>query len=297
MSTLTKAVGYIRVSTEKQNDGDHALERQAEEIRKWCATRRISLLAIFDDTSSATHDLSAERRPGLRDALASATRENACLIVPEPTRLFRNAAAAGNWLDKHSVPVGSVYHDAVLDRQQILTAVESGEAFAQATRDGTAKALAEKRNSGVKLGSKTDRSAANAASAKARAIKSDNLVDEIASILLQNPAYRGLNNEGLAAILNSRGILTGANNPWTRDTIKRHRVRAKKRLLEWETDVEDDDVSVVELPKQTVTSEPAPSPIATSPQTHAPTPDTTPVVEQEDDEDAEMKKNPFFGMF
>ncbi len=297
MRTLTTAVGYIRVSTEKQNEGDHALERQAEKIRQWCAAHRLRLIGIYDDTSSATQDLSAERRPGLRDAMASASRENACLIVPETTRLFRNVSAASKWLDSHSVPVVSVDHDAVLDKQQILTTVESGEVFAQATRDGTAKALAEKRTAGVKLGSKADRSAAVVASAKSRALRSDRIVDDIASVLTEKLAFRNLNNQGLADLLNDRGILTGANNPWTRDTIKRHRVRAEKRIQEWEADVEDDDASVVELSKQPIAPGLASSPFASTTPTPSLAPDTAPVVEPEDDEDAEMKGNPLFGMF
>ena len=46
------AVGYVRLSTEKQAKGDKDFERQAQGIRKVCARRGMKLLGIYADTAS-----------------------------------------------------------------------------------------------------------------------------------------------------------------------------------------------------------------------------------------------------
>ena len=38
----TNAIGYIRLSTKMQADGDHALKRQAEKLRQCCQERGLA---------------------------------------------------------------------------------------------------------------------------------------------------------------------------------------------------------------------------------------------------------------
>ena len=257
MTTPSTAIGYIRVSTDMQNEGDYALERQAEKIRRSCAERGITLTTIYEDTASAVDAFSLERRPSLTEATARAARENACLIVPEPTRLFRNVEVAESWLDSHDVPVFSVRDNMILTRSQILEAVEAGAKVAQATSDGTVDALNKKRAADVTLGSKADRTAANAASKRARAQGSSRVVDTIARVLLEDQAYRDLSHRALADLLNRRRILTGWKRPWTADGIKRQRKLAEARIQEW-IDIEDEDVSAEYLATEVEKPEPAP---------------------------------------
>ncbi|HRK67046.1 MAG TPA: recombinase family protein [Hyphomonas sp.] len=278
MTTPTTAVGYIRVSTERQNEGDHALERQAEKIRRYCADRGIRLLCICDDTCSAMGNFSIERRPGLNDALRWAVREGACLIVPEATRLFRNVAVAERWLQSVTVPILSIQDNKMLSRSEVLDAVAVGQRVGKATGLGTVKALDEIKMSGVKLGSKADRKAANAASKRARAQRSDSIVDAIARVMLEDQAYRDLSHRAFADLLNRRNILTGWSRPWTSVGVRRQREEAEMRILEWE-ELERDDVPGEPLPP-TIPFQPAPPP----------------VVEPENDEQ-KMKALPIFGMF
>ena len=103
-----KAVGYIRVSTQSQGATGEGLEKQATKIREWCKKKGIQLLSIHEDIASAVGDHSYKRRSGLQDAHKQALREHAILVVSDPTRLFRNLTAAGDFLNNLPKKVFSI---------------------------------------------------------------------------------------------------------------------------------------------------------------------------------------------
>lgn len=251
------SVGYIRVSTEKQNDGDHALEKQAEKIRRFCAERGMKLVGIYEDIGSAADAHSLSRRSGLQNALALARDEGACLLVPEPTRLSRNVEAATQWVKSVDVPVVSVREGSVLSQTALLDAVRAGESAVRKVRIATSKALGRIRSAGQPLGSPADKSLANKASALARAQRSDAIVDVIALILLEDLAYRDLTHRALADLLNRRKVLTGWLRPWTPAGVKRSRGLAERRIAEWQE--LEDDVDSVDLPAKPLLCSPSAS--------------------------------------
>lgn len=229
-----KAIGYIRVSTDRQNDGDQALERQADIVRRFAREKGMDLVSIYEDVGSAYDIHTLNRRPGLQDATRRAVRENACLIVPEPTRLFRNEQVAQKWLQDSPVPVGSVRDGGLLKEMQLLDAIRRGEEVARHIQAATSDALGQQRGLGKALGSNVDKAAATKASAKARASRSDLLVSEIAHVLLEDPAYRSLPHRAFADLLNRRGILTGWQRPWTEAGVRRQRYLAEELIAERE---------------------------------------------------------------
>jgi DNA invertase Pin-like site-specific DNA recombinase len=248
MTLLPTAIGYIRVSTDKQNVEGHALERQARKIREACETHGTNLAGIYEDVGSAVGKSSIDQRPALNDALSHAARVGGCLIVTEPTRLFRNVKAAELWLSSCGVSIFSVHDNKILDRSEILAAVTVGAENATASSNGTIKALEAKRAAGVTLGSPADRSAANAASKRARAIRSNTTVVSIALIMREDVAYQELSNRAFADLLNRRNVLTGWGRAWTTDGLKRQRKLAMELLNEWialESEPETSDLSDV----------------------------------------------------
>ena len=46
---MTKAVGYIRVSTQGQVRDGYSLSYQRDEIMQYCAVNEIELVAIYED--------------------------------------------------------------------------------------------------------------------------------------------------------------------------------------------------------------------------------------------------------
>lgn len=282
------AVGYIRTSTEKQNEGDYALRRQAERIRESCAKAGLDLVSIYEDVCSAVDPYSLVRRSGLQDATSRAVQENAVLVVPNATRLFRNVEAARQWLKTVDWPVFSVRDNRIMSRQELLDAIAKGEQNAKKLRRATSEALVQKRSQGAKLGSPGNKAAATKASARSRHLRSDETVDEMVRIMLEEPAFCELPHHAFADLLNRKGILSGQNRPWTAAGVKRQRNLAKKRIdeqaeLEAALDAEEAntksaDVDVVQasFPSKTLPVNPEPV---------------------EDDDDVGMKSSPFFGMF
>lgn len=239
-----RAVGYIRVSTDKQNDNDHALTAQQEKIREFCAKRGMRLAAICEDTGSAAGMRSGESRPGLRDALAWAKHENMCLVVTEPTRLFRNVAAGQQWLRKHPVQIVSVRDGRILTESELLEVFREGENFVQSVRTGTSGAIEASPEMLTKRAASL--AAAQAASRKARSDQSLQKTHEVASIMARDPAYRSLSHDALAELLNRHSVRTTRGLPWTRDGVRRQRKLAEDLLDEW-AEADRDDVSGEEM--------------------------------------------------
>lgn len=50
--TDTKAVGYIRVSTNRQADTGYGLEAQTHQIRRYCQAQGLELVALIPDVMS-----------------------------------------------------------------------------------------------------------------------------------------------------------------------------------------------------------------------------------------------------
>jgi len=277
------AVGYIRLSTQSQMLGDRGLDRQAERIRKLCARRGIMLHAIYEDVWSGVDSLGAVRRDGLLDAVTRARETGSILVVTDPTRLFRNVAVAREFLDTLNLPVLSVREGRIMKAPALLRAIERGEESIQNIRHGTEQSLTQKKAEGVVFSTSSVRSRAAQASAKSRAQKADKIVHQIAITLRSDPAYRTLTHEALADLLNRQRILSGWDRPWTRHSVRDARKKAEALTAEWEeSDSWDDDLPVANVddqPDDTAASEPQPQP--------------DPV----DDEEAELRKLPFYGQF
>jgi DNA invertase Pin-like site-specific DNA recombinase len=79
---MQKFIGYIRVSTEKQN---HGLDAQLNSINNFIKNKG-ELLAYYQDKASGKLDI----RSGLNDALEHCKKEGATLLIAKLDRLSRN---------------------------------------------------------------------------------------------------------------------------------------------------------------------------------------------------------------
>lgn len=242
----TRAVGYIRLSTEKQAADDQNFEKQAQRIRKACERRGLTLITICEDTASGADPLGAVRREGLIDAVSRARAEQAVLVIPEPTRLFRNVEAARDFLAQLDVPVFSVREGRFLKAPALLRAIARGEAAVHAIRQGTVEALARRKADGVEFLNAEVRKKAAKKSAEVRTRNSESIAMRVASILQSDPAYRDLSNRALADLLNRQRLLTGWRRPWTQNSVRDMRKKAME-LIEMmdEVDNMEDDLDLV----------------------------------------------------
>jgi DNA invertase Pin-like site-specific DNA recombinase len=99
-----KVVGYVRVSTRKQTEGE-SLQAQEEEIREWAAANGHSVVGVYGDEGKAGA-LEAVDRPGLLETLDEIEQEAAdCLAIRDLSRLARalhvqEAVLARTWRDQ-----------------------------------------------------------------------------------------------------------------------------------------------------------------------------------------------------
>lgn len=221
-----KVVGYIRVSTERQDAEADGLERQAERIRQFCKERGLTLVSIYEDVGSAVADGNSSGRDGLMDAITLANNERAGVLVTDLTRFDRNLLSISESLGRLRVPLFSIRNGGVVDHITVVGYVNRGAVAARNISEGTKLALEGRKNAGVVLGSPSDKTAANKASVKVRAERAAEIVFQVADIMKEDPAYVDLSVPALAKLLNRRGVRSGWGREWTTAAVKRTRKAA-----------------------------------------------------------------------
>lgn len=88
MTTPTKAVGYIRVSTSRQAEDGVSLDAQRERLTAWAAAMGLELVSIEADEGVSGRRI--KNRPGLQRAIAKACACKGVLVVYSLSRMARN---------------------------------------------------------------------------------------------------------------------------------------------------------------------------------------------------------------
>lgn len=87
-NTETKAVGYIRVSTDEQARNGQSLHAQEASIRDWGERAHISIMRVFEDAGVSGTKL--RQRPALQNALRLSCEQKTVLVVYSLSRLSRS---------------------------------------------------------------------------------------------------------------------------------------------------------------------------------------------------------------
>lgn len=95
-NTKRPICGYIRVSTNMQQETGASLAAQREAIERYAERGDYELLGIWEDVESGRND----ERGGLQDALAAACKSKGILIVHNITRLGRRVLTSLEWVEK-----------------------------------------------------------------------------------------------------------------------------------------------------------------------------------------------------
>jgi hypothetical protein len=168
----------------------------------------------------------------------------------------------------------------------LLREITRGAEVAKSISTGTSDALAQKKAEGVVFSTSVIRSKAANASAKSRSEKSARIAFDVARVLLSDPAYRSLSHKALAELLNRNRTQTGWDRPWTQNSVRSVRQRAEAFISEQAEIDASEDAGLVSANESTSVV------LDTTDQ-----PKVEPLPEDHIDEEAEMKKNPLFGMF
>jgi len=94
---MIRAIGYIRVSTDKQEQHRHSLEAQRAKIRQYCSLYDIELVGVVVESGSGK----SLNRKGLSDALGRLKAGDAdALVVTKLDRLTRSVADLGRLVEE-----------------------------------------------------------------------------------------------------------------------------------------------------------------------------------------------------
>ena len=219
---MTRAIGYIRVSTEEQAETGVSLDAQRAKIAAYCIANDLDLVATLEDAGISAKR--ADTRPALQTALAKCKRGHAAaLIVVKLDRLARNTVDAleiADALDASGVALHSI-------SERIDTQSASGRFFytllaslAEMERrqigERTAAAMQHKRarqeytGGDAPFGFRLD----------GGSIVEDENEAEIVRMILDLRAD-GMTWSGIAAGLNERGLSTKRGGMWQAVQVQR----------------------------------------------------------------------------
>lgn len=88
LSTMLRAVGYLRVSTEEQVLNGVSLDAQEEKIKAYCVAKDLQLIRIIRDEGCSAKNL---QRPGMQEIIAGCKKsEFDAIIIIKLDRLTRS---------------------------------------------------------------------------------------------------------------------------------------------------------------------------------------------------------------
>jgi len=210
---MTKAIGYIRVSTEGQATEGVSLDAQSAKIRAYCDLNDLELVEIVCDAGKSAKNT---ERDGLQQCLTMLNNgEATALIVYKLDRLSRKVLDALNLISEIE-GYGASLHSIVekLDTQSALGKffVNMTAALSQLERDQvserTVMAMAHKKELGQHCGSP----AYGFAMVEKKLVKVATECQAIA--LIQAMKQEGATLQAIADELNNQGITTKRGSQW-----------------------------------------------------------------------------------
>jgi DNA invertase Pin-like site-specific DNA recombinase len=207
---MKTAVAYIRVSTSAQGKSGLGLEAQQAALARFAEAEGYQLIQTFQEVETGKGADALERRPQLAEALRTAKKHKAPIIVAKLDRLSRDVHfISGLMMHKTPFIVAELGADADPFMLHVYAALAEKERAMISRR--TKDALAAKKAQGVKLGGLNARGIANRDEALERAEQLRPVLAELA----------GLSQGKMAAELNARRIPAPAGGQWHAATVKR----------------------------------------------------------------------------
>jgi len=217
-----KAVGYVRVSTDKQADRGVSLEAQAEKIRAMALVHNAELVDIIVDGGESAKSL---QRPGMERLLALVDGKKVqAVIIAKLDRLTRSVKDLCELLERferrgvalisvaESLDTSSAAGRLVLN---IMTAVSQWEreAIGERTRD----AMNHKRTNGERVG---NIQFGYRLCADGKHVEPDP-AEQGALSEIRRLRNQGATLRGIAATLNHRALRTRRGTPWRLESVAR----------------------------------------------------------------------------
>lgn len=209
-----KYVTYIRVSTKGQGESGLGMDTQKRDIAIYLndySSQPFEVIAEYTEVQSG----SDSNRPELAQAIATAKKEKAILLVAKLDRLSRKVSFIANLMDDKGleIKVAQMPH---ADKFQLHIYAALAEQEREFISKRTKAALQEAKKRGVKLGGLRDKTAARN---KAKRKQADQFAAKIWRTL-EPMKQQGLSFSDMARRLNDIGITTATGKQFYAQTIK-----------------------------------------------------------------------------
>ena len=213
MPVPRRMIAYIRVSTQAQGKSGLGIEAQRATIKRFIELEGLELLAEHVEVETGKGSDTLDRRPILKDVLATARREKAAVVVAKLDRLSRDVAFISAMMTQR-VPfiTAELGIDADPFMLHLYAALAEKERAMISSRTKAALAAAKER--GITLGNPNlarARIQAEVGKSKAAQAFAKKVAPVIASI--QKNGVFGL--RGIASELTSRNVPTARGGLWT----------------------------------------------------------------------------------
>lgn len=218
---MVRAIGYVRVSTDRQAEEGVSIEMQIHKIEQYCELYNYELVEIVSD---AGYSAKSTNRPGLKNLLQIIDSDRVdALIVYKLDRLTRSLADWSGLISKYFNEKSNKTLLSVCD--QIDTSTASGRLCLnmmmtvyqwerETIAERTKSALAHKKKKGEPLG--TARFGSNLTSTKL-----ESNIKELAIVkIIIDLRSSGMTQQQIADYLNQKNIPTKRNRIWYQRSIK-----------------------------------------------------------------------------
>lgn len=208
---------YRRVSTAKQERSGLGLEAQLEALKIFCQTEGFEIAGSFSESVSGA--LPLEQRFALQQALTLAKKLNCSVCVVKLDRLSRDVAFISGLMAK-GVPFIVSELGADTDPFVLHLFAALAEKERKLISERTKAALQIRKQSGVKLGNRTNLPTAQAQGHMALTAKAQSFANGVAP-LIQKLRSQGDSLNSIANQLNQLNYKTSRGSTWTATAVTR----------------------------------------------------------------------------
>lgn len=214
------AIGYMRVSTQRQGKSGLGLLAQRATIQAFVEANGFELVGWYEEIETGKGADALDRRPKLAEALKHARRVDGYVVVARLDRLSRDVHFISG-LMAHRVPfiVSELGPDVDPFMLHIYAALAEKERAYISER--TRKALAEARTErGVILGNRVNLQEAQSKGAAVSAARAKDFAANVLPIIDQIRSAGATSLHEIANALNLRGIKTARGGTWWASSVR-----------------------------------------------------------------------------
>lgn len=236
-------VGYIRVSTDRQEENGISLAGQAETLRDYVTQHQGLLLTIHADSKSAYRS-GASSRGDLMAAIRMCQATGARLLVTGIDRLSRSLSIMKD-LDVPGLEIVSVL-EGRMTKKRLKILIKAAQKQSDEASLRSKEAAARRKASGKPLGNTKNLAVAQRRGTLATIMRKDKKVNDLADFIDMHPQISAMTLAKRVDLLNTArhlNLLSEKNStlvPWTRGSLRKP-WKAALRCLEERRELDADD--------------------------------------------------------